>query len=862
MTRSADGIERADGASQNEKEIAERGLPDNSNDDADTETSLMPWRQKMQFYEALANNSGNRTINDDTAEDFLRALTVDPDDVVEFTYRQGNQDHWDATADFIKVAIHYVPGADLAQVNIMENSELNKDAAVHKSESWKTLTAGNLLLELEVQRDLRIIPVDLTPKVVAQYKGRQRGNKFGATVAEGIKDLAKTAENDTVNISSKNVTLLNSLSERGEYDLESTCIEVDGISLLNLIYNFRDLIGKQGQHANIAPEGTVKILEIMIEDARRLLIRSPILTRAAQRIVIQSSRNTRYGFDTGKMFHTFTTSRGIAEMIQQGVGYYSSLNQNSGEQSKIKPRFLQMVVFLLSLLNDTDLKRLESALEKSYDLKADRQSIELTVLKVLTLEAVGPYSFLTGVISAIRMQRIEITDTEEAKKKEWDYFLGYIGRCGWLLPGPGPQVGRKVGSWKVEWDKSFVCSNVFDHLQYSGEKDTVNSIPPLKVNSDALASQEVLADLSNGHTYMLTVKDLDEITMANKNRYIVTDPVTKKQSDLVVREDILFSELHTAWEDLERICSTVNDYSEVQSSPQLLRRKNSTVKNFFGSGRPRLNRPYFSVQKPLGRRTKYTTTITDDSQPLEDAIAISWKLDGRRITHNELIKGANSDITRFLHCLAQLKSFASKQAKLSTTSRDEQMTDLVTRLSRSLEKVEIALKHADEQRIEMQKTFTRVPKADEPVTRVHFPGNVHWKQELPYCKYRQGVTEDTMQLCVESEIYTVTEDPVWDSNVGTLVLGGNITATVAPFADVGTDFAVDANGDQLEGEVAKGETVLLLGHVAAVVEPQDGLYRVVTYLHLLSVNRGPAPRRRRRDVSGDGKAGSQESVLV
>ena len=841
---------------ENEKEAAELGIHDNSIDDADVEMSLMPWRQKMQFYEALANNSGNRTINDDTAEGFLRALTIDADDIAEYTYRQGKQDHRDASAPFIKVAIHYVPGADLAQVNIMENSELNKDAAVHKSEHWKTLTAGNLLLELEVQRDLRILPVDQTPKVVAQYKGHQRGNKFGSTITEGF----KSSENDTVNISSKNVKLLNSLSEKGEYDIESTCIEVDGISLLNLIYNFRDLIGKQGQHANIAPEQTVKILATMIEDARRLLIRSPNLTRAAQRIVIQSSRNTRYGFDTGKMFHTFTTSRGIAEMIQQGVGYYSSLNQAAGEQSKIKPRFLQMVVFLLSLLNNTDLDRLKPSLEKSYDLKADRQSIELTVLKVLTLEAVGPYSFLTGVISAVYGKRIEIQDTEEAKKKEWDDFLGFIGGCGWLLPGPGPQVGRKVGSWKVEWAKSFVCSDVFDHLQYSGEKDTVNSIPPLKVNSEALGSQEVLADLSNGQTYMLTAKDLDEITMANKNRYVVTDPGTKRHSDLVVKEEVLFSELDTAWEDLERICSTVNEYSEVHSTPQP-RRKNSAVKSFFGPARPRPSRPFFSVQKPLGRRTKYTTTILDGSQNTEDVIAISWKLDGRRITHNELIKGANSDITRFLHCLGQLKSFASKQAKLSTTSGDERLTDLVTRLSRSLEKVEQAVKNADDLRVQMQKTFTRVAKADEPITRVHFPGNIHWKQDLPFCKYRQGLTEDTMQLCVDSERHVVTEQPVWESNVGKLVLGAGITATVTPFADVGTDTSIDASGSDWGGEVSKDEIVLLLGHVAAVVEPEDGGYRVVTYLHLTSI-RSPAPRRRRRDVSGDGRPGSHESILV
>jgi hypothetical protein len=101
-----------------------------------------------------------------------------------------------------------------------------------------------------------------------------------------------------------------------------------------------------------------------------------------------------------------------------------------------------MLVFLLSLLNDTDLERLRPSLEKSYDLKADRQSIELALLKVLTYEAVGPYSFLTGVIDTVRMKRVEIEDTVEAKKRKWVIFLEEIVRLGWILPGPANQVGE------------------------------------------------------------------------------------------------------------------------------------------------------------------------------------------------------------------------------------------------------------------------------------------------------------------------------------------------------------------------------------------------------------------------------------
>ena len=101
-------------------------------------------------------------------------------------------------------------------------------------------------------------------------------------------------------------------------------------------------------------------------------------------------------------------------------------------QEKIRPKFMQMVVFLLSLLNDEDLKNLQPALEQSYDLKADRKSIEMTILKVLTYFAVGSNLFLTGVISAFQMKPILIKDDEKSESIAWDHFLGEAARLGWL----------------------------------------------------------------------------------------------------------------------------------------------------------------------------------------------------------------------------------------------------------------------------------------------------------------------------------------------------------------------------------------------------------------------------------------------
>lgn len=91
----------------------------------------------------------------------------------------------------------------------------------------------------------------------------------------------------------------------------------------------------------------------MIEDARRLCIRSPILFRMSTRRHIVSSKNTRYGVDHGTMFQTLTTSSGIKNIISLSAAYFNSLaSYNRQEQHLIRPRFLQMLVLLLSLLND------------------------------------------------------------------------------------------------------------------------------------------------------------------------------------------------------------------------------------------------------------------------------------------------------------------------------------------------------------------------------------------------------------------------------------------------------------------------------------------------------------------------------
>jgi hypothetical protein len=332
---------------QTEKEVSIHELYSRDEDESDKQKSTLQLQNnKRQLELLLSNPSGNGRVGDDVADALYKELIARPDEVVELTYRKGQLVDREIKPPYISVGIHYVPGANAAQVNMMENDELNKAKPVSKSHHWKVLTAGTLLSENDVRSDLSFELIDQTEEVLSRYRKRQSKD-----VAEALKNWINSSEGNAVNISSDNVRLLNTFFPEKTYDLEATCIEVDGTSLLNLINNFRGMIQEYGEHANMLLEQNVKVLEIMIEDARRLLVRSPVLTRAAQRIVIQKSIGTRYGFDTGKQFRTFTTSKGIAEIIRSGVGYYSAIPKESEVQQRIKPRFLQMIVFLISLLN-------------------------------------------------------------------------------------------------------------------------------------------------------------------------------------------------------------------------------------------------------------------------------------------------------------------------------------------------------------------------------------------------------------------------------------------------------------------------------------------------------------------------------
>jgi hypothetical protein len=156
---------------------------------------------------------------------------------------------------------------------------------------WRVNTAGHLLNDFEVLNDLSYVTIDRTAAIA--QKARERLNRqfpspFPSPSSYAV--VVRNREFDAVTIDSEQVTIVSDLrSHAGEFDLESTLIEVDGPSLLSLMVGYKTLIQRRDPASNL--DETKTLLETMMEAVRRLCHRSPILFRMSTRDKVEISIN-------------------------------------------------------------------------------------------------------------------------------------------------------------------------------------------------------------------------------------------------------------------------------------------------------------------------------------------------------------------------------------------------------------------------------------------------------------------------------------------------------------------------------------------------------------------------------------------
>ncbi|KAL8994337.1 MAG: hypothetical protein Q9169_005664 [Polycauliona sp. 2 TL-2023] len=287
----------------------------------------------------------------------------------------------------LSVELKLLRRSNKAQLSRTEQLDIEEVEADQKEALWRVYTAGSLLTQYSVSPDLLGMQMDQTSPIMGRVKNKSKRNgQFSDGQERFPRSVPRKLEFKTVTIDSDQVTIVNNFqyADRG---LKALLIEVDGFSLRKLIMNHQNIIAGRGVH--LTSKETENAMETMIEDTRRFCIRSPILFRMTKRVHIINTEDIRYGINDIQSFKTLITSKGIKDIIVHSAAYYNSLDTGSAGfiELDLRPRFLQMIVLLLSLVNNEDLAELKIFLEKTYKLNADRRAIELLILKILPLSS-------------------------------------------------------------------------------------------------------------------------------------------------------------------------------------------------------------------------------------------------------------------------------------------------------------------------------------------------------------------------------------------------------------------------------------------------------------------------------------------
>ena len=372
-------------------------------------------------------------------------------------------------------------------------------------------------------------------------------------------------------------------------------------------------------------ERTKELLDRMIEAARRFCVRSPILFRMSTRTKIINSNNTRYGVDNEHSFQTFTTSKGIQEIIMMSASYYSALDPSAPGMDKdtqrmIRPRFLQMLTLLLSLLNDHDLKTMSDFVERTFGINPQRADMELLFLKVIPLTSINSKVFLQGLIPAVD----QWTVSDEALRDEprvWANLVKRLARKGYLLPASVENIGHRHGSWIPSWpDGGVHSSTVFSRLQFHGEKSTTfNEIPPARFSYEP-DLKELTVLMTNDETYTIHPGDYEPISRLTKGLYNVTKCEDSSIRDLEISETVINGSINEA---VQVINDAIRRFNSNAGPSQNKRRSRWVFK-------PKPWEPMvFPDVDAASRLTRNQATLDNM------VLAVAYKLNGRNVPKTE-----------------------------------------------------------------------------------------------------------------------------------------------------------------------------------------------------------------------------------
>lgn len=773
----------------------------------------------------------NKTLAPEQADFMIQQLERKEDLRLQRTYVNGlPRDEVESWAPVLTVALKFLPGADRAQVNRTEQVNMEGKQADQKDAVWRVTTAGSLLRQFNVSSDLQIDTIDQTA-LILQKATRHSKEREKSSSDQRRALVSRRQHPHTVTIDSDRVFIVNDLCG-GDWDLRGLLIEVDWSSLWDLMVNYRNLIAGGGPEMTF--DETRTLLETMIEDARRLCIRSPILFRMSTRACIINSDNTRYGINHGPNFRTLTTSKGIKEIISLSSAYYNSLDptgSNDSTQKYIRPRFLQMLVLLISLLNNEDLAEIKDFLEATYKIKADRRDIELLILKVIPLLSINPRVFLNALVPAIDGFPLDSAVTkDDDHSRVWDIFVRRILDDDYLLPGTMDDLGRRPLSWVVRWpEDGFKSTEVFNSLQYAGRLRAINDIPPVQVHPGSNSS-ELTVVFTDDSKYVISPKDLENIIFMTPGVYPVRETSGGRRCfDLLIQETALNDEFYQAIKMTNEIVQRLNLW---QTNPKRVNMVNRLYRRRSGY------QPFLNDVKGTGRVIEVFATLN------QTTLAVTYKQEGRKVSKFDVLENMAREARTLLAFISHIEQRGdlSDYGPFSVEKKE---------LKAALEQVKAKINLAEQNRtgINMNEELS-----NEPIVKCLYPEGVDtndlgiWNSYRAWCQKYNGL------LQVEANCSAVQLVRWLTSEVIELTLNRSPAKLfVTPLKPVPEGFRHE--------EVKTGDVAVLLGRYVAIgqydtrQQGPDEAVRLLNYFRIVSMEEPLQSRRAKNlDLESDGKS--------
>jgi hypothetical protein len=373
----------------------------------------------------------------------------------------------------------------------------------------------------------------------------------------------------------------------------------------------------------------------MIELARRFVINSPILFRMSTRMRVLDANDIRYGVDSEQGFRTFTTSKGIKQIIMMSASYFNSLDPSAPgmddqTQRGIRPRFLQMLTLLLSLLTSTDLKEMAEFIEKTYGIQPNRHDLELLFAKVIPLTSINPKVFLQALVPVIDNDRKVMCNGEHDYKRVWGVFVQRLVCSGYLLPGTLDDLGHAQNSWVPKWPEGGIRSTTaFARLQHHGDKlGTFNEIPPANFYY-APEVKSLTVILTNHDTYSIHPDDHDRISTLTAGVYTLTRCDDDTTHELTITETVLNRQINEAIHLINNEAIVRFHASSKSRNRNLIRRKRD----------PQVF-PDIDAAARLSR---------NEAMLGGDRLAVAYKIAGKNIPKSEALRHMYADILAIVH---------------------------------------------------------------------------------------------------------------------------------------------------------------------------------------------------------------------